>query len=147
MPPGGLGHVFKPLSRWYAGFDMSRQNLHIKRDADLIRAGKLLAQARRNFESRRAREAVSLAFRACGLAVGSLHRAKGIHLGLADESPTGSEPHDLAAFYQGFARFKRRLDGDRRTLLNVEEAANWIRRSGMFLDSLEKIITHSGKLD
>ena len=118
-----------------------------KIDPGLIRARALLARARHDFDSRRAREAVFLAFRACGLAVSVFHRASGIHLGLPGDRPESRKTNNLAAFYQGFQRFKRRLDGDGRTLINVEEAANWIRRSAMFLDSLEEMTQNSGGSD
>lgn len=127
---------FRGLIYWAAMTDVAEQ---------FALAEETLAEAWEEHSRRRARQAVRLAHLACFRAGAALSRVVGsgpIRLDGDQELNrvlSRSAPKNLAAFYHRLSLLKRRLDNDQISQLHVEEAANWLRQSGQFIDRLARL--------
>jgi len=111
----------------------------------LDRAQQCLAEGQEHFAARRARQVMEIGFLACYHAASAMWLASGLYAGEGqgpgpgEAIAFGPAGNSLAAFYHQYANTKRRLDNDRKTYVNIEEVANWLRMAGWFVSRVSAL--------
>lgn len=104
-----------------------------------------LAEAQAHFNARRGRPALDAAYVACAHAAHAFWRAtrRPGQAGLYPVRPAdwhgGRAGKSLVGFYAQFGHVARRVQADPLTQVNIEEAANWLRQAGWFVERIGRL--------
>ncbi|MFZ5586297.1 MAG: hypothetical protein ACOZHQ_10245 [Thermodesulfobacteriota bacterium] len=111
----------------------------------LREARSALVQAQAHFAARQGRLALNAAYVACAHAAHAFWRASrrpgqaGLYPARPSDWHGGRAGKSLVGFYAQFGHVVRRTQADPLTQVNIEEAANWLRQAGWFVERIGRL--------